>query len=252
MQNELQQPAMPSGVLHQMHSQPLHLNATENHNLSNTWSQQVGGYGDHFRTLPATQGYNLRAREASANLSMVKQVFEATDPLSFDCAHNQFLLHYAMNSVHVENKVAMETDCKSQDVNFARGSKDPRVLAVAGNEPKGIARSFGCKLLGGMWKQATDKEFANMMNNGTYELAKLKHVLQKQQQDPASVSIGYTHVVNKLKTMDDGYGNTCVDKPKCRCVYDGRRSEKYIDWTMNFAPVVKMDTFRILMALGGQ
>ena len=104
----------------------------------------------------------MRARNTSANLSMVKQVFEATDPLSFDCAHNQFLFHHAMSSVHIDEKYPMQAAWDGKEVNYQKGSKDPRVLAVAGNEPKGIARSFGCQLLGKMWKRATDNEFGNM------------------------------------------------------------------------------------------
>ena len=60
---------------------------------------------------------------------------------------------------------------------------------------------------------------------------------------------GNTHFVNKCKTMDNGTGESVLDKLKSRLVSQGNCSTRFVDWLASHSPACKMDSFRMLMAL---
>ena len=216
-----------------------------------TWPQNIGGYGEHFQMPePTEEGtYNLRSRahpsvikERAAAHVAIMQTFEEYGPWKdeFDTIMCQVAL---MAQFGVENHYKA-----MGEIDLTKGSKDKRVLDLVGKEPKGYLRSVGCKVFGQAWSDAMEAEIGNLMRNNTYELMPLYKVQKMKLDNPTEVSLGYTHFVNKVKTMDMN-GMSVLDKLKSRLVYQGNYSQRFIDWITSHAPAGKMDSFRILMSL---
>ena len=94
-----------------------------------------------------------------------------------------------------------------------------------------------------------EDEITNLKVNGTYELVPLYKVQKMKADRPTEISLGYTHFVNKCKTMDGGEGMSVFDKLKSRLVYQGNYSVQFVDWLTSHAPACKMDSTRICFAL---
>ena len=107
------------------------------------------------------------------------------------------------------------------DINMTKGSSDSRIMELCGKEPKGYLRAISCPTFGKHWHESCESEVANLRTNNTFELMPLWKVQKLKVEKPTEVSLGYTHFVNKCKTMDDGYGKSVFDKLKSRLVYQG-------------------------------
>lgn len=86
------------------------------------------------------------------------------------------------------------------------------------------------------WNEAMDKEIHSIQKNGTWELVDL----------PTSHKPIGLKWVYKLKKNTDGE----IVKHKARLVAKGYVQKKGIDFEEVFAPVTRMDTARLLLALG--
>ena len=120
---------------------------------------------------------------------------------------------------------------------------------VVGNEPKGVKRALSCPHFGAYWKQAMDKEFASLVENGTFSLKPIAEVEQVKRQYPNDVTLMWTHIINVCKTMDGGAGSLVLDKFKSRVVVEGNWMTRLLDFTSSFSPVVSMDALKVLLAL---
>ena len=132
--------------------------------------------------------------------------------------------------------------------------KDEAVkVGITGAEPRGYKRLVNDPILGPWYQHAGHLEIWSLYHNQTFEMVRVVDVLHKQQHmlkdDADYPSIGSTHFVPKVKTKDDGKGNATYNKVKLRLVFDGQFMEKDYDYSSSFSPVVKMDTFKLLMAL---
>ena len=86
------------------------------------------------------------------------------------------------------------------------------------------------------WKHAMNEEYESIIKNDTWELTKL----------PANkVPIGCKWLY-KTKFNADG----TIDNYKARLVAKGYSQQEGIDYEDTFAPVAKLNTIRLLIALG--
>jgi hypothetical protein len=85
------------------------------------------------------------------------------------------------------------------------------------------------------WVQAMDSEMQSICKNGTWELATLP---------PGQKSIGLKWIF-KLKKNSDGE----VVKHKARLVAKGYVQQQGVDFEEVFAPVARLDTIRLILAL---
>ena len=118
--------------------------------LGNTWTQAIGGYGEHFSMPePSQDGYTLRSgahpsvikQRASAHVAIMKSLDDA-DPWKSD--YDELMCEVALMA-----KYGAENHYKAMaDINITSGSNDKRVLDLVGKEPKGYLRSIGCKVFG--------------------------------------------------------------------------------------------------------
>jgi hypothetical protein len=130
-----------------------------------------------------------------------------------------------------------------------RGTMSEALRHVVGSEPKGVKRALSCPLFGAYWKEAMDKEFGSLIENGTFSLKPTAEVQKLKRLNPDSVTLMYTHIINVCKTMDGGDGSLVLDKFKSRIVVEGNWMTRLLDYTSSFSPVVSMDTLKVLLAL---
>lgn len=88
------------------------------------------------------------------------------------------------------------------------------------------------------WKKAMDKEIATIRRNDTWELTSL----------PEGHNLIGVKWVYKTKTNKEGK----VEKYKARLVAKGYKQRYGVDYDEVFAPVTKIDTIRLLMAIVAQ
>ena len=88
------------------------------------------------------------------------------------------------------------------------------------------------------WMEAADAEFEGLEAKGTYELIPETSV-------PAEATVHASKIVAKVKLKPDG----SFDKTKARCVFRGDQTIRGVDFDNTFSPTMRMDTFRILIAL---
>ena len=215
--------------------------------VGNTWSDEIGGYGDSSDYAPFDVNTNgpITRSQAQAHLSLMAKM-EDEDPWKDD--FEMVMQEVAFNARcgpelhHSENKY------KPTPIILERGSSDPFLLQLVGREPKG-ERAFKDPIMGHHWLNASWVEVCNLFKNGTYNTADLDAIIAMKKKDPLKVSLCGTHFIFKVKTFDDGKGQSLFDKLRARLVYQGNFTTKFIDWNTSHAPALKMDTFRILMAL---
>jgi len=87
------------------------------------------------------------------------------------------------------------------------------------------------------WRTAIDIEIQAIEKNNTWELTDLPKDTKK---------IGVKWVYNKLKENGE------VDKLKAHLVANGYVQQQGIDYTYVFAPIARMDTIRMIVALAAQ
>ena len=154
-------------------------------------------------------------------------------------------MHAAM-MVHLTQHAALPP---TSSLPSLRGTMSEALRHVVGNEPKGVKRALSCPHFGACWKQAMDKEFASLIENGTFSLKPIAEVEQVKRQYPNDVTLMWTHIINVCKTMDGGAGSLVLDKFKSRVVVEGNWMTRLLDFTSSFSPVVSMDTLKVLLAL---
>nr|KYP36252.1 Retrovirus-related Pol polyprotein from transposon TNT 1-94 [Cajanus cajan] len=107
---------------------------------------------------------------------------------------------------------------------FASGESDPTNFATVVQIPK--------------WRQAMDEEMKTINKNDTWELMELPEGAKK-------VGVKWVY---KTKRKENGE----VDKYKARLVVKGYAQEYGVDYTEVFAPVARMETIRLVVALVAQ
>ena len=117
------------------------------------------------------------------------------------------------------------------------GTLEANFVSIGTDDPtsfrEAMAGSNACN-----WKSATDAEIASLTQNETWDLVDL----------PAGKSVIGSKWVFKTKVNPDG----TFSKYKSRLVAQGYSQKQGIDYTEVFAPVVKHESLRTLLALANQ
>ena len=159
-------------------------------------------------------------------------------------SHALFLLAHAMLIFSVRHEVATDQYTSYQAANFP---SPLTAVDLVGKEPKGVKQALSCPILGDLWRAAMVSEVEQLRDRGTFSEELLADILRRLKQG-ASILLLDSHFVFKIKTMDDGQGHPCLDKLKARLVADGSK-QGWGDYYESYAPVVRFDSFKVLMAL---
>ena len=120
-------------------------------------------------------------------------------------------------------------------------------MDMVGKEPKGCKKALACRILGLQWGHTMDDEVTQLIGRGTFTEVSLEDIYKASRHD-STITLLRTHFVFKIKTKDDGFGHPTLDKLKARLVAGGDK-QSYGDYLESYAPVVKFETFKILIAL---
>ena len=121
-------------------------------------------------------------------------------------------------------------------VTGAEVTKSDRVKASDIKEPQSISEALEDPVWGTQWSKSMDSELQSMIDNG---------VMQPVGRLPAGKRSIPCKIVFKVKSDPKGY----LDKLKSRLVALGYRQVPGVDFQDLFAPVSKLDTVRVILAL---
>ncbi|GAA0156508.1 transmembrane signal receptor [Lithospermum erythrorhizon] len=123
--------------------------------------------------------------------------------------------------------ISHSVDCNR----FSVGHRTFLAAVTAGTEPK----SFKEAMLDPEWRKAMQKEITALEDNGTWSMVEL----------PAGKKALGTQWVYKVKYNSDG----SIERFKARLVVFGNHQVECIDYKDTFAPVAKMVTVRVFLAI---
>ncbi|KAI1007366.1 hypothetical protein K3495_g860 [Podosphaera aphanis] len=101
--------------------------------------------------------------------------------------------------------------------------------------PKTYEQAVNDKIHGKIWKHAISTEIEALLSNSTWE----------EQTLPTEANLVSTKWVFTIKLKNDG----TIERYKARSVARGFSQQLGIDYTETFAPTVRMDTFRLFLAM---
>jgi hypothetical protein len=175
------------------------------------------------------QAKRIKAMLAMLNTSEQNDELHAFTAREFPIQTNQFNEKKMHGTMCTLLKAALLGDDQSLAIAFpaaeVNGIKIPQTYKDAIKDPK----------YGKLWKEAIDEEIHSLIMNGTWE-----ECLQ-----PNGTNLVSTKWVFSVKTKIDG----SIERFKARLVARGFSQAYGVDYTETFAPTVRMDTFRIFMAM---
>jgi hypothetical protein len=181
---------------------------------------------------PTTGVQSVSPPHSDQDLGWDQDMMDAMDSDDYDEAPQRFR---SLDEVYQHShEVALESDSEEQynaDTGEQENAVETAALLTVMEEPSCFSEAVDDP----NWVQAMDNEMQSICKNGTWELAILP---------PGQKPIGLKWVY-KLKKNADGE----VVKHKARLVAKGYVQQQGVDFDEVFAPVARLDTIRLILAL---
>jgi hypothetical protein len=181
---------------------------------------------------PTTEVQTVSPQHSDQDSGWDQDMMDAMDSDDYDEAPQRFR---SLDEVYQHShEVALESDSEDQynaDVGEQGDAVETAALLTVMEEPSCFSEAVDDP----NWVQAMDNEMQSICKNGTWELAILP---------PGQKPIGLKWVYKLKKNADGG-----VVKHKARLVAKGYVQQQGVDFDEVFAPVARLDTIRLILAL---